>query len=156
MITPLGGGGLLSGVATALQGTGIRVFGSEPSFQGGDDGKRGLAAGERITSVKTLTVADGLRTPVGLFPWSIISNKEKVRAVYSVSDEQILSAMRLVLERMKVVIEPSSAVPLAVALYDEDFRNLVEEEGGEKGWNLGIVFSGGNTTVEAIASLFGK
>jgi threonine dehydratase len=156
VITPLGGGGLLSGVATALQGTGTRVFGSEPSFQGGDDGKRGLAAGERITSVKTLTVADGLRTPVGLLPWSVISDKEKVRAIHSVSDEQILSAMRLVLERMKVVIEPSSAVPLAVALYDEDFRKLVEEEGGEKGWNLGIVFSGGNTTVEAIASLFGK
>ncbi|KAF9009271.1 tryptophan synthase beta subunit-like PLP-dependent enzyme [Hymenopellis radicata] len=70
VITPLGGGGLLSGVTTYFSPTSTRVFGAEPSFQGADDGRRGLEAGRRVESVKTLTIADGLRTPVGLIPWS--------------------------------------------------------------------------------------
>ncbi|OCK74884.1 tryptophan synthase beta subunit-like PLP-dependent enzyme [Lepidopterella palustris CBS 459.81] len=154
VITPCGGGGMLSGVATALEGTGIRVFGAEPEFEGADDARRGLAAGERITSVKTLTIADGLRTPVGAIPWTIISDGSKVRGMYSVTEEQIKEAMRLVLERMKVVVEPSSVVGLATILYNEEFRRLVEREAGEEGWNIGVVFSGGNTTVEAIGKLF--
>jgi threonine dehydratase len=72
-----------------------------------------------------------------------------------VTEEQIKAAMKLVIERMKVVIEPSSAVPLAVCLYNEEFRRLVEREAGEEGWDIGVVFTGGNTTVEAIAKLFG-
>lgn len=158
VIAPLGGGGMLSGIATALSGTGTYVFGAEPSFEGGDDGRRGLAATPpmRIPKVKTLTIADGLRTPVGIIPWSVISDKEKVRGVYGVSEEQIKSAMRLLLERMKVMVEPSAAVGLAVALYDEGFRRIVEREGGVNGWNVGIILSGGNTTVEAIGKLFSE
>lgn len=156
VIAPLGGGGMLSGVATALSGTGTRVYGAEPSFEGGNDGQRGLAADPpaRIPSVKTLTIADGLRTPVGEIPWTIISDKNKVKGVYSVTEEQIKSAMKLVLERMKVFVEPSACVGLAVCMFDEDFRRIVEKEGGEKGWNMGVIFSGGNTTVEAIGKLF--
>jgi threonine dehydratase len=154
VIAPLGGGGLLSGIATALAGTGILVFGSEPRFQGANDGERGLREGKRITEVSTLTIADGLRTPVGVLNWSVISDKEKVQGVFSVTEEQIKKAMKLVLERMKVVVEPSACVPLAVVLYNEDFRRLVETKGGDKGWNIGVVFSGGNTTVEAIGKLF--
>ena len=156
VIAPLGGGGMLSGVATALQGTDIRVFGAEPSFEDANDGQRGLAASppKRITSVKTLTIADGLRTPVGEIPWTVISEKSKVQGVYIVSEEQIKAAMKLVLERMKVFVEPSACVGLAVCLFDEDFRRIVEKEGGDRGWNMGVVFSGGNTTVEAIGNLF--
>ena len=154
VITPCGGGGLLSGTATALYGTGTYVFGAEPSFQGADDARRGLLSGTRIPSVKTLTIADGLRTPVGEIPWSIISDKSKVRGMYAVTEDQILEAMRLVLERMKVVVEPSAVVGLAVALFNEEFRGLVEKEGGEEGWDVGVVFSGVNTTVEAIGKLF--
>jgi threonine dehydratase len=154
VVAPCGGGGMLSGVATALYGTGIRVFGSEPSFEGADDAKRGVESGTRVEKVKTLTIADGLRTPLGKIPWTIISDKEKVKGMYSVTEDQIKSAMRLLLERAKVFVEPSAAVPLAVVLYDEDFRSMVEKEGGEQGWNIGIVLSGGNTTVEAIAKLF--
>lgn len=154
VITPLGGGGMLSGVATALSGTGTVVFGAEPSFEGADDGRRGLAAKERITSVKTLTIADGLRTPVGELTWTVISDPTKVRGVFAVSEEQILRTMKLVLERMKVFVEPSAVVGLAVCLYDEEFRHLVEKEGGEKGWDIGVILSGGNTTVEAITRMF--
>ncbi|KAL8668160.1 MAG: hypothetical protein Q9202_000138 [Teloschistes flavicans] len=154
VIAPLGGGGMLAGIATALQGTGTRVFGAEPSFEGADDGRRGLESNQRITTVKTLTVADGLRTPVGEVNWTVISDQSKVQGVFAVSEEQILSAMRLVLERMKVFVEPSAVVGLAVCLYDEGFRNLVEDEGGKEGWDIGIILSGGNTTLEAISKMF--
>ena len=153
VIAPLGGGGMLSGIATALQGTGIKVFGAEPKFQGANDGQIGLSQGKRIEHVKTLTIADGLRTPVGEITWSVISDKEKVEGVFSVTESQIKAAMKLVIERMKLVVEPSGCVPLAVVLFDEDFRKLVETESGHKGWNLGVIFSGGNTTVEDIAKL---
>lgn len=154
VIAPLGGGGMLSGIATALHGTGTRVFGAEPSFQGADDGRRGLEANERITTVKTLTIADGLRTPVGVINWSIISDRSKVKGVFAVTEEQILSAMKLVIERMKVFVEPSAVVGLAVCLYDESFRKIVEEEGGQEGWDIGVILSGGNTTLEAISKMF--
>ena len=155
IITPCGGGGMLSGTALSAEGTGIQVFGSEPSFEGADDCKRGFETGTRIHTVKTLTIADGLRTPVGQYPWSIIYERKLVRQMFSVTEDQIKSALRLVIERMKVLVEPSAVVPLAVALYNEDFRRIVEKEGGEEGWDLGIVFSGGNTSLEAIGKLFG-
>lgn len=154
VIAPIGGGGMLSGIATALHGTGTYVFGAEPSFEGADDARRGLAANERVSTVKTLTVADGLRTPVGEIPWTVISDKTKLRGIYAVTEEQILQAMKLVLERMKAFVEPSAVVGLAVTLYDEEFRSLVEREGGDEGWDIGVVLSGGNTTVEAISKMF--
>ncbi|KAB8202206.1 tryptophan synthase beta subunit-like PLP-dependent enzyme [Aspergillus parasiticus] len=157
VITPLGGGGLLAGTATYFSNTpSTHVFGAEPSFQGGDDGRRGLAAGSRIPTLSTLTIADGLRTPVGEINWTVISDQKKVRGVFSVTEDQIKDAMKLVLERMKLVIEPSAAVPLAVVLFDEEFRTIADKEGGEKGWDVGVIFSGGNTTVEAICNLHGN
>ncbi|KAL8720661.1 MAG: hypothetical protein Q9181_007867 [Wetmoreana brouardii] len=155
VVAPLGGGGMLAGIATALYHTGTRVFGAEPSFEGADDGRRGLEAKQRITTVKTLTIADGLRTPMGEINWTVISDKSKVEGVFAVTEEQILSAMRLVVERMKVFIEPSAAVALAVCLYNEEFREVVEEEGGEEGWDIGVILSGGNTTFEATSKMFG-
>ncbi|RAO73244.1 uncharacterized protein BHQ10_009256 [Talaromyces amestolkiae] len=162
VFTPIGGGGLNAGVATWFSEAAkvgakkTLVFGAEPSFEGADDCRRGLAAGERVSAVSSKTIADGLRTPVGLNNWAVISDPSKVAGVYSVTDDQIKKAMRLVLERMKVVVEPSAVVGLAVCLFDEDFRRKAEKEGGDEGWDIGIVFSGGNTTVEAIAALFGS
>ncbi|OGE50611.1 hypothetical protein PENARI_c016G07649 [Penicillium arizonense] len=155
VITPIGGGGLNSGVATWFSDKSTRVFGAEPTFEGADDCRRGLEAGKRVEAVGTLTIADGLRTPVGLINWEVISNKERVEGVFAVTEEQIKATMRLVLERMKVVVEPSAVVGLAVCLFDEKFRRRVEQEGGKEGWDVGVVFSGGNTTVEAISKLFG-
>lgn len=154
VIAPIGGGGMLSGICTALHGTGIKVFGAEPNFEGANDAERGLKEGTRIEKVKTLTIADGLRTPVGKIPWSVITDKEKLEGIYSVSEEQITAALRLAMERAKLFIEPSAAVPLAVVLFNEDFRKMVEREAGEAGWNIGIILSGGNTTLEAISKLF--
>ncbi|WWC88907.1 uncharacterized protein L201_003822 [Kwoniella dendrophila CBS 6074] len=166
VLSPLGGGGLLSGISIYFSDQPeVNVIGCEPSYQGGNDGEIGLKSNppKRIETVKTLTIADGLRTPVGTIPWKIFtsgsSNKTKnLESIYSATEEQIKKAMRLVLERMKVFIEPSSAVPLAVVLYNEEFRKWVYEEQqaeGGKPWDIAIVFSGGNTTIEAIMGIFG-
>ncbi|KAG7288583.1 hypothetical protein NEMBOFW57_004936 [Staphylotrichum longicolle] len=159
VITPCGGGGLLSGTALACssspfpppssttpQKKKIHVFGAEPShLHLTDDCARGLALGRRIPAVPASdTIADGLRTPVGEIPWSIIHDRKLVRGVYTASEAEIKRALRLVYERMKVVVEPSAVVGLAVALFNEEFRAMVEREGGEEGWDLGVVFSGGN------------
>lgn len=156
VITPCGGGGMLSGNAVALQNTGTLVFGAEPSFQGGDDARRGVEAGARIETVKTLTIADGLRTPLGDLTWKIVSDNKYVKGLYAVTEDNIKAAMRLVLERMKCFVEPSAVVGLAVILYNEDFRKMVEKEAGDEGWNIGVVFSGGNTTIEAITKIFAE
>lgn len=157
IMTPCGGGGLLAGTAVACAGTGVKVFGAEPRQDGANDCERGLAAGKRITEVKTLTVADGLRTPVGEWNWTVIQDKEKVDGVYSVSEGEIILALRLVLERMKVVVEPSGVVPLAVVLYNRSFRARVRELWKEEGSvNLGIVFSGGNVPLEKLGEIFAE
>ncbi|KAM0167739.1 hypothetical protein ACHAPC_010195 [Botrytis cinerea] len=156
IITPCGGGGMLSGVALSCEGTGIRVFGAEPEFQGADDGRRGFEQGKRIESVKSLTIADGLRTPVGKIPWSVIFERGLVQGMFAVTEEQIRKAMRLVVERMKVVVEPSACVGLAAVLFHEGFRTWLEGEGGESGCDVGVVFSGGNVGVEALGRLFGE
>ncbi|KAF3910714.1 hypothetical protein ABW21_db0208419 [Orbilia brochopaga] len=152
IIAPCGGGGLLSGIATACRGTGIRVFGAEPRKDGANDCQRGLKAGKRVDSVRSLTIADGLRTPTGVITYGII--EEAVAGVFSVTEWEILMTVRLVVERMKVLVEPSAVVGLAVVLFDEEFRRMVQREAGEKGWNVGVVFSGGNTTLEALTGLF--
>ena len=87
-----------------------------------------------------------------------------MEGVFGVGEGQIRAAVRLVVERMKVVVEPSAVVGLAVVLWDEGFRRGVvgagggwkgeEEEGGE-GWNVGVVLSGGNVSVEALGGMFG-
>jgi threonine dehydratase len=153
ILAPCGGGGMLSGVALSCEGTGIRVFGCEPSFQNADDAKRGFESGQRVETVKSLTIADGLRTPLGKVPWGVIYERRLVEGFYSVTEEEIKSALRLVLERFKMVVEPSACVPLAVALYNEDFRGLIEREFGEQGADVGIVFSGGNLDLDVLAAI---
>lgn len=161
VVAPCGGGGMLSGVALSFEGQDTFVFGAEPSFQEANDAERGLAASppERVLTVKSLTIADGLRTPLGEITWKIISNNGLVQGVFSVSEGEIKDAMRLVVERMKVVVEPSAVVGLAVVLYNkkwqEEMRKLQTEKEKTGPWKIGIVLSGGNTTLEACAKLFG-
>ena len=156
LLVPCGGGGLLSGCATALASTGVAVFGAEPSFSGADDARRSLATGTRITAVRSLTIADGLRTPLGVVPWSVVRDPARVRGIYAVGEDRIRQAMRLCMQRLKVVVEPSAVVGLAAALWDEEWRSLVEKEGGERGWDVGIVLSGGNVELDMLEELLGS
>ncbi|OBZ70106.1 putative serine racemase [Grifola frondosa] len=133
VVAPVGGGGLLAGTALAAEGTGVRVFGAEPV--GADDCSRGLAKGVRIEDVQADTIADGLRTPVGVINFPII--QQKVERVIIVSDEEITEAMRLLWERLKLVVEPSGATAFA-AVRSQTFQEL-----GIKG-PIGVIISGGN------------
>jgi threonine dehydratase len=161
VIAPVGGGGMLSGLALSFAGTGTKVFGAEPSFQGADDCRRGLLSSpkQRIEHVSSLTVADGVRTPVGEIPWSIISNPNMVEGVYAVSEEQICAATRIVYERVKLVIEPTAALGIAVALFNEEFRGMLGKqckEENKSGWDIGVVLSGGNVDLVALGDLLNR
>lgn len=148
IIVPCGGGGLLAGIALSCDGTSIRVYGA-------DDARRGMLAGQRVRSVASRTVADGLRTLLGELPWRVLHERRLVSGMHSVPDDDILVAMRLVLERCKMVVEPSTCVGLAVALFDEDFRAAVEAAAGDAGWDLGVVLRGGNVDADGLGRLFG-
>jgi threonine dehydratase len=139
VMTPVGGGGLLSGTAITGRGwsPGVRVIGTEPA--GADDACRSLAAGRILPSVNPQTVCDGLLTSLGELTFAVI--RTHVERIVTVGDDAIVRAMRHVLERMKIVIEPSSAVPVAVALeHAVDLREL----------RVGIVLSGGNVDLDRL------
>ena len=132
VVTPLGGGGLLSGTSLVVSARcpAARIIGAEPASAA--DGARGLASGEWQPSIDPRTVCDGLRTSLGRkHAWAIL--REHVDSVITPSEDEILDALELVLQRLKIVIEPSSAV--AVAALDQ-----LELEG----CRVGVVLSGGN------------
>jgi len=139
VITPVGGGGLLAGTAIAAEAISpsARVIGAEP--EGADDAARSLAAGEIIPMTSPDTVADGLRTSLGDKTFPVI--KRLVSEIITVSEESIVRAMRLMWERMKLVVEPSSAVPLAALL------ECPEELRGKR---IGIIITGGNVDLEKL------
>jgi threonine dehydratase/serine racemase len=115
----------------------VRVFAGEP--KGADDAARSKAAGQRLPQTDPRTVADGLRTSLGDLTWPIV--RDRVERVITVSEEEIIAAMRLLWERAKLMVEPSSAVAFAAVLTDE-FRALP----GIK--RVGIVLSGGNVDLD--------
>ncbi|KIW07042.1 uncharacterized protein PV09_01935 [Verruconis gallopava] len=154
VIVPCGSGSLLTGTAIACKNTSTRVFGAEPSEGGADDVVRGLKLGKRIGSVQSLTIADGLRSPVGESNWEIIKRREYVEGVFSATEEHIKSAMKLVLEWAGVLIEPSAALPLAILLYNREFQNVYIDGMSASEENIGIILSGGNTTVEKIKEIW--
>jgi len=135
VIAPVGGGGLLSGCAIAARGVkpAMRVFGAEPL--GADDAARSKAAGKFIPQTGPNTIADGLLTSLGSLTWPII--RDWVESIFTVTDDEIRVAMRLIWERMKLVVEPSGAVGLAAVL-TSGFRTVPEVK------KIGIIFSGGN------------
>jgi len=139
VMAPVGGGGLLSGTSIAVSAVspGAQVIGAEP--ERADDACRSLAAGRIIPVQQPDTVADGLRTSLGDLTFPII--KKFVREIVTVSEEGIIAAMRLMWERMKIIVEPSSAVPLG---------GIMEKKGVFAGKHVGIVVSGGNVDLERL------
>ena len=133
VITPVGGGGLLSGSALAAHffSPGTKVYAGEP--KNADDAYQSLQKGEIIPVVNPDTIADGLKTSLGDKTFPII--KKYVEDIFTVEEEEIISAMRYIWERMKIIIEPSSAVPVAAL-----FKNTQKFQGQK----IGIIISGGN------------
>jgi threonine dehydratase len=138
VLAPVGGGGLLSGTLIAAKHLlpNVTVIGCEPA--GADDAYRGLRAGKRIVDFTPDTIADGLRTPLGENTFEII--RELVDEIALVSEEEIVDAMRFVWERMKTVIEPSSAVAVAP---------LLSGKLPARGRRIGVILSGGNVDLSA-------
>jgi len=139
VITPVGGGGLLSGTALAAKGLNldIKVLAGEPA--GADDAFRSLQEHRIVPSINPRTIADGLLTSLGDLTFPII--REKVDRIVPVGEDRIVAAMRLIWERMKIIVEPSAAVGLAA----------VFKAGGElAGKRVGIILSGGNLDLESL------
>ena len=145
VLVPVGGGGLISGCATVIAALapGTRVIGVEP--EASDDVARSLAAGHRVSVEVGRTIADGQQTPTpGELTWPVI--ERLVDSVLTVSDPEIVDAMRLLFERLKLVVEPSGASALAALL-----AGRVDVAGGR----VGVILSGGNIGAAAFASLLG-
>jgi len=142
---PVGGGGLLSGAAITAksQKKNIQVIGCEP--ENADDAFRSKKAGYIIPSENPDTIADGLLTSLGTKTFPII--RDLVDDIVLVSENEIVNAMRLVFERMKIVIEPSAAVPLGA---------LISGALDAKGRKVGIIVSGGNIDIKNISSIISK
>jgi threonine dehydratase/serine racemase len=141
IVAPVGGGGLVSGLAiaaTALR-PGIRVFAAEPA--GADDAARSKRTGERIPMGTPNTIADGLLASLGERTWPVL--RDLVEDVVVVSEPEIAAAMRLAWERGKLLIEPSAAVALAAVLSDE-FR---ARQGLAR---VAVVLSGGNVDLDRL------
>ena len=140
LITPVGGGGLLSGcalIAKSMQPA-IRIFGAEP--EGANDTFLSLLAGERV-AVQPDTIADGLRAPKpGELTFPII--RSLAERIALASDDEIRAAVKFLLLRLKILVEPSGAVAAAAVL----FRKLPDEIG-----SIGVVLSGGNVDFEELA-----
>ena len=141
IIAPIGGGGLMSGTCIATRNLlpEAKLFGAEPA--GADDAYHSLKQGKIIPQTNPDTICDGLLTSLGEYTWNIL--KDHLEAIYTVTDDEVINAMRLVWERMKIIIEPSSATAVAVVLKSE-FKAL---KGLEK---VGIILTGGNVELSKL------
>ena len=139
IIVPVGGGGLLCGTAVAAKGArpGIRVIAAEPA--GADDAARSVAAGRLIPLEQAATIADGLRTSLSARTFPLI--QQQVDGIVTVSEESIVAAMRRIWEVLKIIIEPSCAVPYAA---------IMEGKIDVSGKRVGIILTGGNVDLDAL------
>jgi len=139
MIAPVGGGGLLSGTSIAATETkkGIRVIAGEPEMA--DDAYRSIKSGRIVPAEMPRTIADGLLTSLGSLTFPIV--QERVEQIVTVSEQGIVDAMKFVWERVKIIIEPSAAVPVAV---------LWEKKIDLSRLSVGVILSGGNVDLEKL------
>ncbi len=137
VIAPVGGGGLMSGTCIAVHGLNpsVRLYGAEP--ENADDARQSLEAGRLIPVGAANTIADGLRTSLSELTFEIL--KTHLDGLPTVTEDEIVNAMRHIWERMKIVVEPSAAVPLAAC------ARLHPELAGKR---VGIILSGGNVDLD--------
>jgi threonine dehydratase len=139
IIAPVGGGGLLSGTVIAAKGLkpSIKVYGAEPA--GADDAAQSLRMGRIIPQTDPRTIADGLRSSLGDKTFAVI--QAMIDGIGTTSEDAIIRAMRLTWEKLKLVIEPSAAVPLGA---------LMERELPVSGLRVGVILSGGNVDLDRL------
>ena len=143
IVTPVGGGGLISGCAIAAKALqpAIQIFGVEAI--GADDAKQSLARGEIVHIDPPDTIADGIRTQaIGTLTFTIM--RELLSDIVIVSDDEIVQALRFVFARMKIVVEPTGAVPLAAVMHNRIPANLKR---------IGVIVSGGNIDFKLLSAI---
>jgi threonine dehydratase len=149
VFAPVSGGGLLSGTCLGAKGIrpGVRVFGCEPAQA--DDAYRSLTTGTLQSLDSSNTIADGLRASLSPRTFAIL--REHVAAIFRVSEAEIISATRLIWERMKIIVEPSSAIAIAPLLNPGGVAELGLPTRPDSGkLKLGVIFSGGNVDLSAL------
>jgi len=139
VIAPIGGGGMISGCCLTLStiAPGIRVYAAEP--EQADDAYRSFKAGHIIADDAPVTIADGLKVPLKENTWHFVSNH--VTDILTASEDEIIAAMKLTWARMKIVMEPSCAVPLATILKNKDIFH---------GRRVGVIITGGNVDLDRL------
>jgi threonine dehydratase len=148
LLVPVGGGGLISGCSIAAKGIDprVKVIGVEP--KNADDAYQSFKSGKRIPVDNPNTIADGLRTSVGEKTFPII--QEYVDDIITVTEEQIIDAMMFYWERMKLVVEPSGAVPLAGLLFGDINPSLIKNK------RISVIISGGNIDLSDFFAILTK
>ncbi len=139
VIAPIGGGGMVSGTCLTLSNLGpqVKIYAAEP--EQADDAYRSFKAGHIIADDAPETVADGLKVPLKDLTWHFVQNH--VADIFTASEDEIIEAMKLIWKRMKIVIEPSSAVPLACILKNKDIF---------AGKRVGVIITGGNVDLDKL------
>lgn len=139
MVAPIGGGGMISGTCLTLSNLapGVKIYAAEPDQA--DDAARSFRAGHIIADDAPVTVADGLKVPLKDLTWHFV--RRHVSDILTASEQEIIAAMRLTWARMKIVIEPSCAVPLAVILRNREVF---------AGKRVGVIITGGNVDLDKL------
>lgn len=139
VVAPIGGGGMISGTCLTLSNlaSGVKIYAAEP--EQADDAARSFRAGYIIADDAPQTVADGLKVPLKELTWHFVSSH--VTDILTASEQEILDAMMLIWKRMKIVMEPSSAVPLAIILKNRQVF---------AGKRVGLIITGGNVDLDAL------
>ncbi|XP_075508598.1 serine racemase [Primulina tabacum] len=148
IIVPISGGGLISGVAIAAKSINpaIRILAAEP--RGADDAARSKEAGRIVTLPETKTIADGLRAFLGDLTWPVV--RDLVDDIIIVEDKEIIEAMKLCYEILKVTVEPSGAIALAAVLSHNFKNNPKWRDCG----TIGLILSGGNVDLDVLWKAF--
>ncbi len=139
VIAPIGGGGMISGTCLTLsnKAPGVKIYAAEPL--NADDAARSFKAGYIIADDAPQTIADGLKVPLKELTWHFVSNH--VTDILTATEEEIIDAMKLTWQRMKIVIEPSCAVPLATIIKNRDIF---------AGKRVGVIITGGNVDLDRL------
>ncbi len=139
VVAPIGGGGMISGTCLTLSNIApdVQIIASEP--EQADDAYRSFKAGHIIADDAPVTVADGLKVPLKDLTWHFVSNH--VSEIFTASEQEIIDAMKLTWQRMKIVMEPSCAVPLATIIKNKEFF---------KGKRVGVIVTGGNVDLDKL------
>jgi threonine dehydratase len=139
VVAPIGGGGMISGTGLTLSNIApeVQIIASEP--EQADDAYRSFKAGHIIADDAPVTIADGLKVPLKELTWHFVRNH--VTEIFTASEQEIIGAMKLTWQRMKIVMEPSCAVPLATIIKNRDFF---------AGKRVGVVITGGNVDLDKL------